>query len=226
MFGVPHALSETFGAYGWGLTLEQMKAIINWHATSGIDTEILHAFFYSVEGQRKQESPPDLFYHQLWRDHFHSFVEYASRMLYLASRGRQVVDIAVLYPTTAIMTEGDLTNFTSLSRIEEYFLSASMAIRAGQYDFNYVDELGLAGNRDLGVPVSQSADKLNVNGYTYSVIVLLRFPARQPRGSGNSIEAGEKLLLWGPCQRDPPMARLRWYTVSSAQYLAPKRPLR
>ena len=200
MFGVPHALSETFGAYGWGLTLEQMKAIINWHATSGIDTEILHAFFYSVEGQRKQESPPDLFYHQLWRDHFHSFVEYASRMLYLASRGRQVVDIAILYPTTAIMTEGDLTNFTSLSRIEEYFLSASMAIRAGQYDFNYVDELGLAGNRDLGVPVSQSADKLNVNGYTYSVIVLPAVPAISGAAAerlGKFYRSGGKIIALG-----------------------------
>jgi hypothetical protein len=177
LFGLPHALSETFGAYGWGLTLEQMKAIINMHAASGIDTEILHAFFYSIEGQRKQDSPADLFYHQLWRDQFHGFVEDASRTLYLADRGRQVTDVAIFYPATAIMTEGGLMNFVPLAKMEEYFLSASVAIRGGQHDFNYVDELALAGNRDLKVPVSRSGTGLNVNGHTYSVIVLPAVPA-------------------------------------------------
>lgn len=177
LFGVPHALSETFGAYGWGLTLEQMKAIINWHATSGIDTEILHAFYYSVEGQRKQESPPDLFYHQIWRDQFHSFVEDTSRTLYLAGRGQQVADVAIFYPATAIMSEGGLMNFVPLAKMEEYFLSASVAIRGGQHDFNYVDELALAGNRDLKVPVSVVGTKLKVNGYAYSVMVLPAVPA-------------------------------------------------
>lgn len=177
LFAVPHALSETFGAYGWGLTLEQMKAVINWHATSGIDTEVLHAFYYSIEGPRKQESPPDLFYHQIWRDQFHRFVEDASRTLYLAGRGRQVTDVAIFYPTTAIMTEGGLMNFVPLGKMEEYFLSASAAIRGGQHDFNDVDELALAGNKDLNVPVSVSDHGLNVNGHTYSVMVLPAVPS-------------------------------------------------
>src|SRR5712692_3092930 len=193
MFGIPHALSETFGAYGWGLTLEQMKAIINWHATSGIDTEILHAFFYSVEGQRKQESPPDLFYHQLWRDQFHRFVENISRTLYFADRGRQVADVAIFYPATAIMTEGGVMNFVPLAKMEEYFLSASVAIRAGQHDFNYVDELALAGNQDLNVVLSLSAKSINVNGHTYSVMVLPAVPAI----SGEAARTLEKFYQGG-----------------------------
>ncbi len=200
LFGVPHALSETFGAYGWGLTLEQMKAIINWHATSGVDTEILHAFYYSIEGQRKEESPPDLFYHQLWRDQFHRFVEDASRKLYLASRGRHVADIAIFYPASAIMSEGGVMNFVPLAKMEEYFLSASVAIRAAQYDFNYVDELALAGNKDLQVPVSVSAKTLNVNGFAYSVIVLPGVPAMS--GAAAEVleqfyESGGKIIVIG-----------------------------
>ncbi len=193
LFDVPHALSETFGAYGWGLTLEQMKAVINWQVTSGIDTEILHAFYYSVEGQRKQESPPDLFYHQLWRDQFHRFVENISRTLYFADRGRQVADVAIFYPATAIMTEGGVMNFVPLAKMEEYFLSASVAIRAGQHDFNYVDELVLAGNQDLKVPVSLSAKSLNVNGHTYSVMVLPAVPAI----SGEAAKTLEKFYQGG-----------------------------
>ena len=200
LFGVPHALSETFGAYGWGLTLEQMKAVINWHATSGIDTEILHAFYYSVEGQRKQESPPDLFYHQLWRDQFHRFVEDASRTLYLADRGRPVTDVAIFYPATAIMTEGGLMNFVPLAKMEEYFLSASVAIRGGQHDFNYVDELALAGNQDLRVAVSVSAAGLNVNGHNYSVMVLPAVPSisgEAARTLEKFYQSGGKIIALG-----------------------------
>jgi len=177
MFGFPHSLMETFGAYGWGLTPEEMKAVIDYHATSGIDTEVLHALFYSIDGPRKQDSPPDLFYHQIWKDQFHTFVADASRMLYLSGRGRQVSDIAIFYPTTAIMTEGGLMNFVPLAKMEEYFLSTSDAIRAIQDDFNYVDELVLAGDQDLHVPVSLSANALNVNGMTYGVVVLPAVPS-------------------------------------------------
>ncbi len=172
LFGVPHSLSETFGAYGWGLTLEQMKSMINWHATSGIDTQVLHAFYYSVEGPRKQESPPDLFYHQLWRNDFHKFAAYASRTLYLAGRGRQVVDVAILYPTTAIMTEGGIMNFKPLGQMEEYFLASSMALQAAPYDFNYIDELALAGSADLNVPIEVTGKTLKVGDYQYSVVAL------------------------------------------------------
>lgn len=193
LFGVPHTLSETFGAYGWGLTLEEMKAVINWHATSGIDTQILHAFYYSVEGERKQESPPDLFYHQIWRDQFHLFVEATSRTLYLAGRGQQVTDVGIFYPTTAIMTEGGVMNFVPLAKMEEYFLSASVAITAGQHDFNYIDELALAGNEDLKVPVSVSANGLDVNGHIYSVIVLPAVPSI----SGDAAKTLEKFYQSG-----------------------------
>ena len=177
LFGEQHALSETFGAYGWGLTLEQMKALIDYHATSGLDTEILHAFYYSIEGPRKQESPPDLFYHQIWKDQFHTFVADASRMLYLSGKGDQVTDVAIFYPTTAIMTEGGVMNFVPLAKIEEYFLSASMAVRASLRDFNYVDELALAGDPDLHVPVTLAGKTMNVNGHPYSVMVLPAVPA-------------------------------------------------
>lgn len=200
LFGEPHALSETFGAYGWGLTLEQMKALINYHAASGLDTEILHAFYYSIEGQRKQESPPDLFYHQIWKDQFHTFVSDASRMLYLAGRGEQVTDIAIFYPTTAIMTEGGVMNFLPLAKMEEYFLSASMAIRASQRDFNYVDELVLAGDQDLNVPVTLAATTLSVNGHPYSVMVLPAVPSISG-GAANALEkfyeSGGKIIALG-----------------------------
>jgi len=177
LFGVPLALSETFGAYGWGLTLEQMKAAISWQATSGIDNQFFHAFYYSIEGPRVQESPPDLFYHQLWRNQFHKFVEYTMRTLYLANRGQQVVDVAIFYPATAIMTEGGLANFAPLAQMDEYFLASAVAISGGQHDFNYVDELVLGGNPDLGVPVEVGPKALKVGDYRYSVLVLPAVPS-------------------------------------------------
>lgn len=177
LFGRPHALCESFGSYGWDLTLEKMKAIINWNSVNGIDTECLHAFYYTVEGQQKYDSPPDMFYHQLWKNHFHRFVEYTLRVLYLVGRGRQVADIAVLYPTTAIMTVGGISNFAPLGQLEEYFLASATALQASQHDFNYVDELALAGNTDLDVPIRVTSKRLEVGDGSYSVVVLPAVPS-------------------------------------------------
>src|SRR5712691_3673707 len=52
-----------------------------------------------------------------------------------------------------------------------------MAVRASQRDFNYVDELAIAGDPDLKVPVELSAKTLNVNGHPYAVMVLPAVPA-------------------------------------------------
>jgi hypothetical protein len=170
-------MSETFGAYGWGLTLEQMKEVTNWHAVSGVDHEVLHAFYYSIEGPRKRESPPDLFYHQVWKDDFHMFSEYARRVLYLAACGEHVVDVAVFYPTTAIMTEGGINDFAPFAMMEEYLLTCSLAVRAGQFDFNYVDELAIGKHPDVGVPVEVHAGELRVGDHNYSIVILTDVPA-------------------------------------------------
>ena len=172
LFNLDHTMSETFGAYGWGLTLEEMKSITNWHAVEGIDHEILHAFYYSIEGERKNESPPDLFYHQLWRDKFTGYTDYARRLLYLSDRGKQVVDIALLYPSTAIMTSGGISQFGGIQVLEEYLLTGSMALRAAQFDFNYVDELVLTEHPDFDVPVDLAAGQLRVGTHAYRVVVL------------------------------------------------------
>ena len=177
LFGGSHTMSETFGAYGWGLTLDAMKELMNWHAASGIDHEIFHGAFYSLREQRKTDCPPDVFYHQIWKDQFHTFAEYAKRLMYLADRGRQVADIAILYPATAIMVEGGVSDFTPLFQMEEYLVTCATVLRTAQYDFNYVDELALAKNNELDVPVQVGPDGLAVGDHTYKVIILGAVPS-------------------------------------------------
>ncbi|HEY6738106.1 MAG TPA: hypothetical protein VI076_04600, partial [Actinopolymorphaceae bacterium] len=90
------ALTEVFGAYGWGLTLDEVKWLLDWHLARGVDTYLLHAYFYSVRGQRAFESEPDLGLHNPWWPTIGVLHDYLARMSRLLRRGRRVVRVGIL----------------------------------------------------------------------------------------------------------------------------------
>lgn len=90
------AIAEVLGAYGWRLTLDEAKWLLDWYLSRGVPTLVLHAFFYSVRGGRAYESEPDLGPHNSWWPHFPSLVAYASRVAALFDEGAHRVSTAVL----------------------------------------------------------------------------------------------------------------------------------
>ncbi|WP_030155604.1 hypothetical protein [Glycomyces sp. NRRL B-16210] len=91
-----NAIAEVLGAYGWRLTLDEAKWLLDWYLSRGVPTLVLHAFFYSVRGGRAYESEPDLGPHNSWWPHFPSLVAYAARVAALFDEGTHRVSTAVL----------------------------------------------------------------------------------------------------------------------------------
>ena len=87
---------ETFGAYGWHLTLDEAKWLLDWHLVRGNDLYFLHAVFYSIRGRRAFESEPDIGVHNVWWPHFGILADYARRMTWLLVHGRPVCRVAIL----------------------------------------------------------------------------------------------------------------------------------
>ena len=52
--------NEFCGAYGHGLTWDEMNWLANWCLVRGANLLIPHAFYYSVRGPRRDERPPDV----------------------------------------------------------------------------------------------------------------------------------------------------------------------
>jgi hypothetical protein len=99
-------LAESFGAFGWDLTLEEMKRGIAWEVSAGVDLTDNHAFYYSIEGGRTFESPPSEFFQNLFWPHFDRYAELVGRLNGPARGATPVNPIGVLYPTTTILAEG------------------------------------------------------------------------------------------------------------------------
>lgn len=97
--GVP-VVNEVCGAYGWGLTLGEVKWLLDWLAVRGTTDFLMHALFASVRGNRAFESEPDLGLHNAWWPHLPQLLAYAARLSALNAA-------LVERPRVAVVVAGD-----------------------------------------------------------------------------------------------------------------------
>ena len=126
MQGARRILTEVCGAYGWRLTLEEMKWLFDWHLVRGNNLIDPHAVYYSIRGRRAWESEPDLYLHNTWRKYVGSINRYAQRLSWLLCDGFQVCDVAILGDGNALPWEG------------------SKQLYQNQIDFLYLDDQSVA----------------------------------------------------------------------------------
>jgi len=88
--------NEIYGAYGWHLTMDEMKWLADWLMVRGVNLLYPHAFYYSIREERVHERPPDLGMHNAWWPHYRHFADYTSRVCKLMTDGQQVCEVAVL----------------------------------------------------------------------------------------------------------------------------------
>lgn len=95
--GKKRVLSESFGLSGWTLNPQDMKRIVDWQYSLGINQLCPHAIFYSIEGFRKYDAPPCHMHNSFW-PYYRLFADYTARLSYVLSSGRHTARAAVLYP--------------------------------------------------------------------------------------------------------------------------------
>jgi len=172
LFNKNRVLSETYGAYSWGLTFEDMREILNWQVVLGVNFLCPHAFYYSIEGPRKHDAPPDLFLHNFWKPYFRTYADYCGRLSYIASTGDHVADTAVLYPVTGITDSGPPSLFKNLDKMYNDFVQISGVLLEHQRDFNYIPETALIAQGGYDVPVDIKEKRLIVGQGSYSTVII------------------------------------------------------
>ncbi|MCD6508500.1 hypothetical protein J7M22_18010 [Candidatus Poribacteria bacterium] len=98
LYGKEAVLSESFGVSGWRLSMADMKRIVDWQFSLGINFLCPHAFYYSLEGFRKTDSPPSQFYQVPYWRHYRAFADYVARLSLMLRSGTHVAKVALLYP--------------------------------------------------------------------------------------------------------------------------------
>jgi len=87
--------SEVLGAYGWRLTLDEVKWLIDWHAVRGTNLFFTHAAFYSIRDRRAFESEPDIGLHNAWWPYWGLLGDYIRRLCWLFSDGEEMIDVGI-----------------------------------------------------------------------------------------------------------------------------------
>ena len=93
--------NECFGACNkdgnpWQMSGQDLKWYIDWLAVRGVNLFIPHAFYYSIEGKRKEERPPDVGPHNIWWTYYEKWSTYMKRLSFLMTDCDMYASTAVL----------------------------------------------------------------------------------------------------------------------------------
>jgi hypothetical protein len=131
-------LSESFGAYGLGLTFAQMKFIADQQFVRGINLIVPHAFHYSCRGPRAFGVNSNLFLSDPRWSFFKEFAQYISRLSFLMSSGKSSANVGVYYPIGCLWQEGYGSGLTQ--KIAGDFEEISECLMRQHVEFDYVDD--------------------------------------------------------------------------------------
>lgn len=93
--------NECFGCCGpqgnqWAFSADDMKWYLDWLFVRGVNLVYPHAFFYSVDGVRSGERPPDVGPHNIWWPYYRAISNYIKRMSWLLTDSVNLTEVAVL----------------------------------------------------------------------------------------------------------------------------------
>jgi len=178
--------NEVYGAYGWKLTMDEMKWLADWLMVRGVNLLWQHAFYYSVRDYRVHERPPDLGLHNLWWKHYHIFANYTKRISWLLTDSKQVCNIAIMAHHNHLPWE------------------PAKALFQNQYDFNYIeDELLTDSSVNNGINIGESS---------YRFVVCMKgqpFSESVERILKSFIHSGGNIITFDPLEDTKFMKQIR-----------------
>ncbi len=141
-YGKERRMTESFAVGGWDYRFADMKRVSDWQYMMGMNLLVPHAFHYSLSAQRKHECPPSFFYQNpLWQRYRH-YAEYLSRLGEMMIGGRNIAEIAVLYPMTTIwaddVPEADVQDV--INNIDRDFAYVTDLLLRRQMDYDILNE--------------------------------------------------------------------------------------
>lgn len=146
LFGKAQAGSDALAVMGNEVSLRDLAYQLDYQMVLGITFFNIHGLSYSLDGPRKDEVPPSIFYqHSQWPimgELLRPLTEKCRRL----SDGRPVRRLLVLYPSTTIYCGFNAQNmdFARDHAIETQTHDLSEMLLSRHQDFDFIDEITLA----------------------------------------------------------------------------------
>lgn len=171
--GRKRTLSETYGASGWELTMEDQKRLGDWAYALGLNYLNPHLAFMTLQGDRKHDFPQSFSYHAPYWDFYRYKTDYFARLSMVLSNAEQYNDILIIEPTsTTWMYYSSYSPNNHLDSIGTSFQSFLDRLEANRIEYdlgseNIIKDHGFIKNGKFGI-----------NQREYDLVVL-------PQGIGN-----------------------------------------
>jgi Glycosyl hydrolases family 2, sugar binding domain. len=147
-------------------TMQRMKWIADWEYVLGVNLLNPHGFHYTLEGPRKRDWPPSMFYQYPWWQYYGDFSNYMSRLSHLLSGGKHVAKVAVLWPMNAMFATYTPQTHNALGdRIERDFNTLTDLLLRLHYDYDYLDE-------DMLTTAEFEGNTIHIRDEAYELLIL------------------------------------------------------
>jgi hypothetical protein len=164
--GSERLICESFGGIFMDATMQRMKWIADWEMVLGVNVVNPHGFHYTLEGARKRDWPPSMFYQYPWWRYYSAFSEYVSRVQETLTGGRHLAKVAVLWPINSmfatyrpqIRTDDNEQTQAGLNHLTDQLLRL-------HHDFDYLDE-------DILARADVADGRVRVGDESYELVIV------------------------------------------------------
>ena len=163
-------LNELCGAYGHGLTWEEMNWLADWCFVRGANLLVPHAFYYSMRGIRRDERPPDVGPNSAWWDRYPVYADRCRRLSWLNTDSQHICQTAILGASDHLPC------------------AAAKVLFEHQRDFNYLEE------RHLWEDAQVDETGIRIAGMHYAALILDQPPHPSAEPALALLEESERLI--------------------------------
>ncbi len=135
-------LSEMYGVTGWDFDFRGHRFQGDWQACLGVTVRVPHLAWQTMKGEGKRDYPASIFYQSPWYREYRLVEDHYARLNTVLTRGRPVVDVAVLHPMESYWLCRASKNETTVRReeAEQHFADVSNWLLSGTIDYDYLSE--------------------------------------------------------------------------------------
>ena len=194
-YGKEQTITETYGCCGWELTPQNAKRIADFQFVNGVNMLCHHLVPYAEYGQRKKDHPAHYSNVNPWVEHeFKDFNLYYTRLGYLLSKSKEMVNVAVLNPIRSIYFDYKREDMSTVKDATETFLSDCRKLSKAGIAYHLLDETLLAEDGFV------EGNRIGCKNCSYEYLVLPHIKvldASTGKLLSQYVKAGGKVLVWG-----------------------------
>ena len=141
-YGREGMMSELYGVTDWDFDFRGHKHHGDWQAALGVTVRVPHLAWMSMYGEAKRDYPASIFYQSPWYKEYPYIENHFARLNTALTRGKPIVDIAVIHPVESYWLHWGPADKTAVARseLESSFMNTANWLLFSGLDFDYIDE--------------------------------------------------------------------------------------